>query len=280
MNLICKLLFYLGESLPGYFVLYLLKVFILINKESVKQLDYRGLLPVHYAARFADLSCISFLLDLYPESITAMTNPGGNNLIHCAMFNSTPEVLIYLCGRLPLPEFGHKYNFEGYTPLHGYLRYKNTLICAKMVSIICDNCPDVVKLPTGTAGSQLPLHLFITTMRQKIFEPVSPEADVFRLLLRLYPAAANMKRKNGNGLNSYYEAGLCGMNTYFLRLLLRADMSINPQHLFHYNYQERRMALFISSGKAIFGGSAIKAGIWRKLWMEKKDLLREVVSYL
>ena len=69
------------------------------------------------------------------------------------------------------------------------------------------------------------------------------------------------------------------LDPYFLRLLLRADISINPQELFRLNYQERRMALFISSGAAVFG-STEKITIWRKLWLENKDMLREVVSFL
>ena len=110
-----------------------------------------------------------------------------------------------------------------------------------------------------------------------MFTPLSQKADIFRLFLRLYPAAASTK--NAEGRTPYDLAESRFIDDYFLRLLLRADMSINPQELYQLNYQERRMALFISSGKAVFG-STDKITIWRKLCLENMDMLRQVMSYL
>ena len=142
---------------------------------------------------------------------------------------------------------------------------------------MCSSDPQVVMLPTtGTEyDTSLPLHLLI--LGRINFEPLSREANIFRLLLRLYPAAANIKDEMG--LTPYDMTNSCNLDSYFQRLLLRADMSIKPQQLFRLNYDERRMALFISSGKAIFESTS-KYNIWRILWLENKDMLNEVVSYL
>ena len=125
----------------------------------------------------------------------------------------------------------------------------------------------------------IPLHLIIR--RTGIFETVSQRADIFRLFLKLYPAAANIRDQDGD--TPYNLAVNRHLNACFIRLLLRADPSINPQELHRLNYQERRMALFISSGTAIFGPNEMKtanAMIWKTLWTENSEMLREIASFL
>ena len=132
-----------------------------------------------------------------------------------------------------------------------------------------------MKIHTKSTKS-LPLH-FVIPFSLVYSKPVSDEADIFRLFLCLYPAAANIK--DSEGRTPYDIAVNRSLDAYFLRLLLRADMTIDPQELFRLNYEQRRMALFISSGIAVCT-STNKNYIWRKLWIKYKDVLKIVVSYL
>ena len=282
-NLLDKLFKSLQLYLPASFTFDLMILLISIDKESVRQLSGLGEPLAYYAAQKSHLQCVSFLLDEYPEASTAVDSR-GHNLLHVAMDNPSEEVVSYLCSRFP--EMSIQYNYQGLTPLHYYLSYIRINLRLNVVSILCGCNPQVVKLPTlpcttGTLYQRhlFPLYLFITKylLQDYQFTLLSPRADIFRLLLRLYPAAANVKNEEGQ---TPYEMGVSrGIDIYFLRLLLRADTSINPEELIRLNYQARRMALLISSGVAVYG-STNKITIWRKLWLENKDMLRIVVSYL
>ena len=272
MNLLCRLFLL---SLPFSCIFGLMKVFVRLNKECVRQLDIVGNLPVHYAAIYGSLSCVSFLIDEYPASVAAVTN-GGCNLLHFAILkNLSEELIIYLS---KFPELGQQLNSQGLTPLHHYMIYKTNNLSLHLVKILIGSDPQVVKIPTGHQHSkQLPIHLLIFYSHDP-FKTVSIKADIFRLFLKLFPAAANIK--DATGLTPYDIAAIFRFDSYFLRLLLRAEMSMNPQELYRLNYQARRMALFISSGIAVFGGSTMKADIWRKLWMKHKEILKHVVAFL
>jgi hypothetical protein len=73
---------------------------------------------------------------------------------------------------------------------------------------------------------------------------VSEGADCFRLLISLYPQAAGIK--NHHGQSPYEYARQNGKSSYMLRLLLRADPTINPDELHKLNYAERRQAMFLA----------------------------------
>ena len=249
----------------------LFKLMISVDNQIVRQLSNDGRLPIHYAARHS-LSALKLLLDEYPESATSITN-NGYNLLHHAVLGPSEEVVTYLCSQYP--EFIKMFSNDGMTPLHKYLVSQSGYFELEIVSSICKTDPDIVKLATRTYFNQLPLHLLIANNQGMEFD--SNDELIFRLVLNTYPAAANIKDKRGR--TPYDLAVAYSINPYFLRLLLYADKSINPQELYRLNYKERRMALFLSSGVAIFGSSNDFI-IWRSLWLENKEILKKIVSYL
>ena len=232
--------------------------------------DANGALPIHLAAKFGGLSTISFLLDEYPESCSVVDKLGGN-LLHYAIYNPSEDSLNYLLGRYP--KLLLKSNKDGMLPIHDYIYFGKPNNNMKIISSICNINTEVLKKPTFVTKRIL-LHLVINAFK---FQPVSPSADILRLLLRLYPAAVNVKDKFKQ--TPYDIAVDRKLDTYFLRLLLREDLSMNPQELYRLNYKERRMALFISAGAAIFG-STNEPIIWRMLWMNDKEILKKVISFL
>ena len=210
----------LGEDLTESFIFDIMKVIVLVDKAVIQQLDVNRYLPVHYAAQYAGISCVSFLSEEYPESATFITR-GGNNILHCAMFNPSEEVITYLCDRYP--ELNKQYNVKGCIPLHKALT-ERTCFSLKFIHTICINNPELVKLPM-TTSKWLPLHLLIQRYRFGL-DPVSAEADLFRLFLRIYPAAANIKNSSNQTPCDLITVYL--RDSDFLRLLLRADVTINP----------------------------------------------------
>ena len=259
-----------------------MKLIVSIDNQSVRKVDLRDKrLPIHFAAKFAGLSIVSFLLDEYPESAT-IVDIYGRNLLHLSMDNPFKEVAIHLNNQYPELNF-QQCNLGRIPLIYAFPEISTDM---NIVSSICNTNLEVLKIVSTRAFRSLPLHQLIDCRR--MIQPVSPLADTLRLFLRLflrlYPAAANIKDVFGQtpydiAVNNNLVARSRKLDNYFLRLLLRADISINPQELYRLNYQERRMALFLSSGKAIFETSN-KSIIWRKLWIDNIDILKEVVSFL
>ena len=269
-GLLFLLIDWLSACVPEYFVLDLMKLFVLIDKQAVRLLNSDGFLPLHHAIQYGYLSVIIFLLDEYPESATVVDNR-GSNILHHAVHNPLEEVVLYLLNRFP--GLSLQYSNGVISPFHNYTHFVEHHHNVSTISTFCNIDPEIMKKPTFVNKS-LPLHLLIKTFES---QPVSPSADIFRFFLSSYPAAANIKDIDEK--TPYDIAVSRNLDDYFLRLLLRADQSINPQELYRLNYQERRMSLFISSGAAIFG-STNEDIIWRMLWIENKEVLKKVVSFL
>jgi hypothetical protein len=104
---------------------------------------------------------------------------------------------------------------------------------------------------------------------------VSDEGDCFRLLLRLYPAAAGIK--DGRLASPYNLAVRNNLSVYFLRLLLNADPTIDPVARSNLNYVARREGMFLAFSAL---STTLEPTVWAKLRDEYKDLLRHVISYL
>lgn len=93
----------------------------------------------------------------------------------------------------------------------------------------------------------LPLHLLL--MRNLLELPVSEEADVFRLLHH-YPESMSVKNGDGNtpyGIAMLYEI----VDSYFIRVLLHGDTTLDPAVVYNLNYQERRLAIFLTNRAAV-----------------------------
>ena len=97
-------------------------------------------------------------------------------------------------------------------------------------------------------------------------------ADVFRLLLKMYPNGANIKSQEG--LTPYHMALNLKLDSYFLRLLLRAVPIIDQKKLCQLNYESRRMALCI-----VFNVD-IQINIFKQLRDNNMDLLKHVIKFL
>ena len=154
VNLLCAFL-KAAKVLRKSFVLDLIKVIISVNSEILQQLDNHGMLPVHYAAQYAVLSCVSFLVDEYPGAATVITRV-GNNILHCAMLNPSEEVITYLCDRYP--ELNLLYNHNGSIPLHIALTDRDDHLGLKFILCICSINPEVVTFQTMNTEN-LPLYL-------------------------------------------------------------------------------------------------------------------------
>jgi hypothetical protein len=179
----------------------------------------------------------------------------------------------YLCNRNP--GFLLMNNNAGVCPpLNQYLWLEQTLNL-KTISIMCETDPAIVTQIFSNQGMlpMLPLHLLL--INKTITSNISVEADCFRYLLNLYPAAAGI---NDVGGDSPYDIAIREqMDIYFIRLLLNADPTIEPDRRHNLNYEARREAMFLAF-RAISKDK--KASIWAKLRYESQDLLMHTISYL
>jgi hypothetical protein len=90
----------------------------------------------------------------------------------------------------------------------------------------------------------LPLHFLLNNTKIAFTSDVSIAADCFRyLLLRLHPAAASTK--NDGDDSPYTLAVQLGLDDYFIRLLLNADLTIDPERRLTLNYAARKEAMFL-----------------------------------
>jgi hypothetical protein len=104
---------------------------------------------------------------------------------------------------------------------------------------------------------------------------LSDEGDCLRLFLRIYPASAGIK--DGVGSTPYILAKQQNLSTYFMRLLLAADPTIDPVERHNLNYSARRDGMFLAF-KAL--SVDIEPTIWSKIRYEGRDLLARVIAYL
>jgi hypothetical protein len=122
-------------------------------------------------------------------------------------------------------------------------------------------------------SGMLPLHLLIE--RYLPIAEVSEEGDCFRLFLRLYPASAGIKDDHSR---SPYEMPVAHRrSTYFIRLLLAADPTIDPVRRHDLNFAARRQGMFLAF-RAL--SSNVEPSIWSKIRLKGRDLLQHVISYL
>ena len=281
-----------------------------IHKDAVQEVDSRGWLPIHTAARESTVEVMEFLLGLYPESASVVTTSGSLNLLHLAVLDeeSTTSVMEakvrLLCSRYPA--MLHQRNEEGDNPLHD-------AICRRKLSavqILCETGGrELVRVPVvhptddnNDYNGWLPLHYLIYWNTESLRNSLlSKEADCFRMFLRWYPEAAGIEggvavavdeeedEDDGEGDGDDEEDALNDMETpyklavdknlppYYLRLLLRAAPDLNPAELHRLNYAERRMAMFLAF-KAVT--SQKKPLLLKRLCFENKDLVKHVMSFL
>jgi hypothetical protein len=239
-----------------------------------------GSLPIHIAALHSCLEVVKFLHRAYPESISMLSNC-GRSLLRLAVCDFTSDIDViakvqYICDQCPA--LIHLKDDEGSTALHFLLtsRMRFNFECVK---ILCDIDATVVKdkcTPSdidSPRSGMLPLH-FLSERHSPIAE-VSDEGDCFRLLLRLYPAAAGIK--GDHSISPYDMAVSNDLSAYFLRLLLAADPTIDPVRRHDLNFAARRQGMFLAF-RAL--SSNVESSIWSKMRLKGRDLLQHVISYL
>ena len=97
------------------------------------------------------------------------------------------------------------------------------------------------------------------------------------MLLHLYPEAVGIEGGVGDYKKSPYQLAVDkNVNSYFLRIMLRAVPDLNPVELHRLNYAERRMAMFLAF-KAVSTDDHL---LLPRLRFVNKDLLKRVISFL
>jgi hypothetical protein len=258
---------------------------LMLRKDStaLKAINEENL-PIHNAAIFSCLDVVKFLLEAYPESIS-MLGYKARSLLHLAATDQTNDIAVmkakvqYLCDQCPA--LIHLNDIDGDTVLHTILKTSDRFNF-ECVKILCNVDATVVRdkhtpfwIPTIKSSGQLPLHGLIWRSKFREVPEVSDEADCFRLFLRLYPAAAGIKE--GSSRSLYDLAVSDNWNSYFIRLLLSADPTINPIRRHNLNFAARRQGMFLAF-RAL--SSDKKPTIWAKMRLKGRDLLEHVISYL
>ena len=108
--------------MPFHLRIDVMKQLLAINKDAVREVTSRGWLPVHTAARYNTVEVIEFLLDLYPESSSMVTNYSCCSLLRLAVIDTLNTTSVmeakvrFLCSRYPsmVLQIGN----SGMTPLH------------------------------------------------------------------------------------------------------------------------------------------------------------------
>jgi hypothetical protein len=181
------------------------------------------------------------------------------------------------------PHLIQEYNQWGLNPFIYYLfDYENPKMRIISALIAADGM--IVKQAGGVCETfddfemnnhlSLPLHIIVDSCNP-LLSPVSETADILRYFIDIYPAAKTVK--NIHEKYPYDYAVEKNLNSYFVRILLRGDPSVNPTLLYDFNYAERRLAMFLAF-RAVTRN--LKASIWASLRFENKDLLKKVISFL
>jgi hypothetical protein len=129
----------------------------------------------------------------------------------------------------------------------------------------------------------LPLHMLIdggastlTTQRR-----TSGMADVFRLMLCLYPEAAGIEGGNGVWKKTPYQLAVeKGLPAYYRRLLLRAAPDLDPAELRRLNSRSRRLPLCMAFiAEETDANGQVRQPLMYRLRVANKDLMRHVLSF-
>jgi ankyrin repeat protein len=261
------------SKLKGQLGIAVLSLLLTHDSTAVKSVG-NGYLPIHLAALNSCLDVLKFLHKLYPESIS-MLDEEGQSLLHLATLDNDSNCAAanikvqYLCDQCPA--LIYLKDNDGYTPLHTAVC--NLRLNYEGVKILCNVDRTVVREKFNSG--QLPLLLLILYRCGSGTLEVSDLGDYFRLILSLYPAAAGIE---DDGYRSPYDwARIKGMKSYFRRILLLADPTIDPVERRNLNYTARRQGMFLAF-RALSRNK--EPTIWAKLRYEDRNLLERVISYL
>ena len=262
-------------------------------KDAVKEADQYDRLPVFIAAQESSFEVMKLLLELFPEGANVIPSPDWQkNLLQAAITNR--EKVEYLSSKYPA--MLERRDNRGYLPIHSAA--EGDSFDWNIMRIICEaGGIEQLKMPivdptdtTNYRNGYLPLHLLLHD-NSDYFEGKESDTeragrdDALRYFLRMYPEAAGIVAGAGKSpatrpMNAYQMAlTWCkGISEQYLRLILRAAPHLDPAALHRYNYEQRRMALFVACRARFRKGK--KKPLLAQLRLENHDLFRYVVSFL
>jgi hypothetical protein len=186
---------------------------------------------------------LEFVLNAYPGS-EAELGDYDCNLLHYAVKDDDYAKVKFLTTEYPY--LIQEYNHWGLTPLLHYLS-DNENPKKRIISALIATDGMVVRQAGGVCEISdyvemnnhlsLPLHLIVDSSNP-LLSPISEMADILRYFIDIYPDAKNIK--NIHEKYPYNYAVEKKLNSYFVRILLHGDPSINPTLLYDLNYAERR----------------------------------------
>jgi hypothetical protein len=278
------------EHIKGDLCIKVLKIFIALKKDVISEAFGFSSFPIHLAASCNTVAVVQLLLNEDPGSALGM-DWVGNNLLHYALSDQSNvidivlEKVIFLATKYP--ELLDGYNQCGFTPYQNYLtdnpkmRLMSCMILAEghiVKNSGRNNNFDILDARDAEDNSvmlKLPLHTFIENVNEISFSPVSENADIFRLLIASHPEAISTKDFSDN--YPYHYAIEKEFNSYFVRMLLRGDHTINATLLYNLNYAERRLAMFLAF-TAVSNNPEITT--LANLRFTDMVLLKKVISFL
>jgi hypothetical protein len=240
--------------------------------------------PVQAAAEMNTVRVMNLLMTDFPDSACGIYL-SRNNLLHFALddtkngIDTVEAKVIFLTTKFPSMLKG--FNGWGVSPFLEYLKHPRIslvriLIAADKEVVMCkgvDNNYGFSGDADENSNLDSPLHVLVKFMNSPELSPVSERADIFRLLINLYPGAISIR--NYFDKYPYNYAVEKKLDPYFIRILLR-DETINSALLYQLNYVERRLAMFLAF-VAVSKDSKI---IWALLRHHNLDTLKSVISFL
>ena len=268
-----------------------LKLLLAVCRDAFKVVDgFGGCLPVHRLARLGPFEALEYLLDACPEMpTTTLSTESKENLLHFTAKTDGDDQAAkvrLLCSRYPAMMLQR--NAVGQTPLHIACQYRSSVRGTLVILALCEaggrdvaSAPGVHPTdPNYFFNGWLPLHLmmFIShSLREASL--LSPEADAFRQLLRLYPEAAGIEAGEGEYKKTPYQLAVeKNLPAYYRRLLLRAAPHLDPAELHRLNWAERRTAMYVAYAARFPKGT--KPALLARFRVENPDMVKHVVSFL
>lgn len=236
-----------------------------VNPDSAKVAAGTGHLPAHYAAEFSTAEVLQAIVQAYPEGMYQGCPEDSNNTpLLKAVISGNEDTVRFICEEFPSAV--DIQNVHGLNPIHLAAEGDNLNI----LNLLHKVCPQNIA-KTDNEG-RVPLMVFCE-MHQDIVQENDREADCLRFLLNHFPESVDVKNNAGDTALS-----LCtGDNSYMRRLLLRAQPQLYPEELAAFNYNNRRMAMFLAF--AAINADGIPC-IFSRLRSVDPNLLKHAISYL
>ena len=275
------------------------------NKDALKE-SADGKMPIHLVAAHGPVEVLEYLLDACPEAVkreTAEPAASAATLMHCVAENCHSEQSIknkvakarLLCLRYPF--MISQRDGMGWTPLFRACNFlsewgarapRGFNAIPPTILALCEaggrtlvSAPIIHPTEADYGGNgMLPLHAIVVVWASKLKEEslLSPWADAFRALLRLYPDAAGIEGGSSSEdmrTTPYHLAVDSGLPVYYRRLLLSAAPHLDADERRRLNWKERRIAMFLA-----FAAFAGNPPLLLRLRYENKDIVKHVVSFL